>query len=112
MTNVLPLKPSAAESAGPPADLAEPEREMWRRLQAEYGLEDAGAAVLLGLLCRNLQLSRECRERIEKDGKIVNGREHALLKVQRDADKQAAAAMRHLNLLEPLRDGPGRPPGR
>lgn len=112
MSNVVPLKPTAEEN-GPPADLAEPEREIWRRLQSEYALEDAAAIVLLGLLCRNLQLSRECREKIETDGKVVNGREHALLKVQRDADKQAAAALRHLNLdLEPLRDGPGRPPGR
>lgn len=111
MQNVVNLRPGAADD-GPPADLGEPEQDMWRRLQAEYALTDAGAIVLLELLCRNLQLSRECRALIERDGKIVNGREHPLLKVSRDADKQAANALKALNLdLEPLRDGPGRPPG-
>ena len=113
MKNVISLKPEPDES-GPPADLAEPEAEMWRRLQSEYALEDAGAVVLPGLLCRNLQLARECRERVEQDGKVTPaGREHPLLKVMRDADKAAATALRALNLdLEPLRSGPGRPPGR
>ena len=109
---VTRLKP-ATDPNGPPADLAPTESEIWRRLQAEYDLTDASAIVLLGLLCRNLQLSRECRERIEQDGKVASsGREHSLLKVQRDADKAAANALRSMNLdVEALRPGPGRPPG-
>ena len=77
-----------SKSNGPPADLASTERAIWNRLASEYSLDDAGAHVLLGLLCRNLQLSRECRERVERDGKVTaGGREHPLLKVMRDADK-------------------------
>ena len=96
-----------------PSYLAEPEKATWRRLQSEYALTDGPALVLLEQLCRNLQLARECREQVEKDGKITpQGREHPLLKVWRDAEKQASAALRHLNFdLEPVRDGPGRPPG-
>lgn len=99
---------------GPPRDLAATEAALWRRLQTEYELTDGAAIVLLEQLCRNLQLVRECRERIEVDGKVTDtGREHPLLKVMRDADKAAATALRHLNFdLEPLRSGPGRPPGR
>lgn len=105
--------PPGLAANDPPDDLAGTERAIWLRLQVEYGLEDGAAIVLLEQLCRNLQLVRECRERIEADGKVTAaGREHPLLKVMRDADKAAATALRHLNFdLEPLRPGPGRPPG-
>ncbi|MDP3715283.1 MAG: hypothetical protein Q8R21_02625 [Burkholderiales bacterium] len=97
----------------PPDYLVDPERSLWIRLQRDYGLTDAPALVLLEQLCRNLSLARECRERVEADGKVTaNGREHPLLKVWRDAEKQASSALKSLNFdLEPLRDGPGRPPG-
>ena len=109
---VTKLKPGR-NTSGPPADLAQTEAALWRRLQTEFELTDAAAVVLLGLLCRNLQLSRECRERIEADGKVLqNGREHPLLKIQRDADKAAANALKAMQLdVEALRPGPGRPPG-
>src|SRR5690606_31385685 len=102
MSNVLPIKPKPDQ---PPAYLVDPERALWTRLQAEYGLRDAPALVLLEMLCRSLTLARECREKVEADGKIAaNGREHPLLKVWRDAEKQAAAALKALNFdLEPLR---------
>jgi len=102
------------KSPRPPGYLAKAEKEIWKRLQREYSLRDAPAIVLLEQLCRSLQLARECREAVEKDGKITQaGREHPLLKVWRDAEKQAGAALRHLNFdLEPLKDGPGRPSGR
>jgi phage terminase small subunit len=38
---------------------------------------------------------------------------HPLLPIERDARAAMMAALKQLNLdLEPLRDGPGRPPGR
>lgn len=98
----------------PPSYLATTERSIWRRLQSEYDLTDAPALVLVEQLCRSLQLARECREAVTVEGKVTKaGREHPLLKVWRDAEKQASAALRNLNFdLEPLRPKPGRPPGR
>jgi len=63
-------------------------------------------------LCRNLQLVRECRERVRRDGKVKGGREHPLLRTAHNAEKLVASALKSLNFdLEPLRPGPGRPPG-
>ena len=99
-------------SPDPPAYLGEPEAELWRRLTAEYMIVDSAGLVLLEQLCRNLQLARECREIVEAEGKLKGTREHPLLKVWRDSEKQAYSALRGLNFdLEPLRDKPGRPPG-
>lgn len=96
----------------PPAYLPQLEAETWRRLQKEYELTDAPALVLLEQLCRNLQLVRECRETVEHEGKMPNGKEHPLLKIWRDAEKQTTIALKALNFdVEPLRDRPGRPPG-
>jgi hypothetical protein len=54
---------------------------------------------------------------IAAEGMIARGskrqpRAHPLLGVERDARAAMVAALKALNLdLEPLRDGPGRPPG-
>jgi hypothetical protein len=96
----------------PPRDLAAPERATWVQLSSEYELTDGAALVLLEQLCRNLQLSRECRAEIQKDGKLLDGRPHPLLRIGIAAERAASTALRSLNLdLEPLNAGPGRPPG-
>ena len=108
----VPDSPAIPDAPRAPDYLGEPERELWTRLQAEYALTDSPALVLLDQLCRNLQLARECRERVERDGLMSKGKEHALLRTWRDAEKQVGAALKSLNFdLEPLRPGPGRPPG-
>lgn len=110
------MKPSlklstASASVAAPADLPEPERELWARLVAVYALADPAALILLDSLVRNKQLARECREAIAVDGKLVDGRAHPLLKVLESSEKLANAALRALNLdLEPLRPASGRPP--
>lgn len=97
----------------PPAYLGDEEKATWKRLMDEYDLQDAPALVLLEQLCRNLQLVRESREIVEAEGKMVSGKEHPLIKVWRDAEKQATIALKALHFdVEPLRDKPGRPPGK
>lgn len=93
----------------PPEYLGGPEKAVWQRLQREYDLVDAPALVLLEQLCRNLKLVRESREIIERDGMLLpNGKEHALLKIWRDAEKQATIALKALNFdLEPPARGRG-----
>lgn len=55
---------------------------------------------------------------VNADGMTVKDRYgairgHPMLATMRDARAAMLAALRHLNLdVEPLRDGPGRPPGR
>ena len=104
--------PAVAAAPQAPDHLGAPERALWARLQGEYGLDDGPAIVLLDQLCRSLMLVRECREQVAREGKLIDGREHPLLRTMAGAERQASSALRHLNFdLEPLRDGPGRAPG-
>jgi hypothetical protein len=99
-------------SCAAPPDLAQPEADLWSALVAGYRLTDPAALVLLDSLCRNRQLLRECRALVERDGKLVDGKAHPLLKTMESAEKLAGAALKALNLdLEPLHDRGGRPPG-
>jgi len=53
------------------------------------------------------------KTRPEREGLTVKGRAHPATVIERDARLAMLRALRSLNLdLEPLRDRPGRPPGR
>lgn len=96
----------------PPATLAKPEADIFVRLRDDFDIQDAPGLVLLAQLCRSLQLAREAREQITRDGLMLDGKAHPLCGVLRDAEKQASATLRQCNFdLEPLNDRPGRPPG-
>jgi hypothetical protein len=96
----------------PPKHLAEPEAHVWTRLRAEYGLGDAPALLLLEVLCDALAVVRRARELIDREGVSVDGKPHVLCKVMNDGQKTVLASLKALQLdMEPLRDGPGRPPG-
>jgi hypothetical protein len=98
--------------SNPPATLAKPEADIFVRLRDDFGIVDAPGLVLLAQLCRSLQLARECREQIDHDGLMLDGKAHPLCGVLRDAEKQAASTLRQCNFdLTPLKAGPGRPPG-
>jgi phage terminase small subunit len=110
----LPTKP-APSWAPPPKDLAAPEALFWTAVIAEFALVDSPALAVLERACRALQLARECREKVEADGLLMESsqgtRAHPLIRVGQDADKAFLAAIKALALdIEPLRDGPGRPP--
>lgn len=112
MTNVLKLPASDA-----PEHLSAEARLWWKRLRAEYALDDEAARLLLQTALEALDRVRQCQRAITKDGLLSRGskrqpRAHPLLAVERDARGQMLAALKALNLdLEPLRDGPGRPGG-
>ncbi len=60
---------------------------------------------------------KSAAEEIDRDGTTIKDRfeqqkAHPALNAEKDARAQMLAALKQLNLdLEPLRDGPGRPPG-
>jgi hypothetical protein len=95
----------------PPPTLAAPEADVYRKLQADFGIEDQPGLVLLHQLCRSLQLAREAREIVDRDGLVVDGRAHPLLATIRDAEKQLAATMRQMNFESDPPKAIGRPPG-
>ena len=102
----------------PPGHLAKTSRDLWRALVNDYRIDDAGGLAILTSGCEALDRATEARKQIDADGMTIVDRfgvkkGHPLLAAERDARSGFLQAMRALNLdLEPLRDGPGRPPGR
>lgn len=99
-----------------PRHLSAEARRWWRRLLEEYALDDEAAFLLLQTALEAFDRMREAQEAIKNDGPTVVDRfgqlkPHPLLPTERDARGQMMAALKALNLeLEPLKDGPGRPP--
>jgi P27 family predicted phage terminase small subunit len=100
-----------------PSHLSREARQIWKSLVEEYGINDAGGLEILktGLEARDRFTG--ARVKINADGMTIFDRHgtekgHPLLAAERDARAQWLAALKMLNLdVEPLRDGPGRPPG-
>jgi P27 family predicted phage terminase small subunit len=108
------LKNSAPRS---PKTLSAEARRWWARIVTEYAVDDDAGILILTTAFEAFDRMRQAQERIAADGATVVDRfgqvkPHPLLPTERDARAQFLAALRQLNLdLEPLRDGPGRPPG-
>jgi hypothetical protein len=99
----------------PPKGLGPQGRSLWRRLQTEYGIVDAGGQVLLRTAAECEDLERDAMATARAEGlssvdRYGQRRPHPLLSVARDARAQKLAALRALHLdVEPIRDRPGRP---
>lgn len=101
-----------------PKALSREARQWWKRLVAEYGIDDQAGLLLLQTALEAFDRMRGAQAKIAEEGETVVDRfdqvkAHPLLSVERDARGQMLVALKQLNLdLEPLRDGLGRPPGR
>lgn len=102
----------------PPTGLSAEARAWFRKLTSEYGISDPGGLLILRTGMEALDRLRGCQASIKAEGAAVKDRwgqvkPHPLLAAERDARAQLLAALKQLNLdVEPLHDGPGRPPGR
>lgn len=92
-------------------------KQWWKRLHAEFDLDDAGAAFLLETALRAFDRMNEAAALIGKHGVVIADRYQQLkpnpaVTVERDSRAAMLAAFKQLNLdvLPPQR--PGRPPGR
>lgn len=91
------------KKSDPPRHLKAAGRAMWRRLMADYPLEDAGAQALLLAACEAAQRAEEARALVDRDGAIVLDRfgqrkPHPGVQIERDARTQMIAALRALRL--------------
>ena len=100
-----------------PKHLSDDAKAWWRKIQADYSIDDNAGLLLLQTAMEAFDQMRSAQARIEADGMVTRGSTkqltaHPLLSVIRDSRAQMLSALKALNLdLEPLRDGPGRPPG-
>lgn len=102
----------------PPKHLSAEARRWWRRVLAEYGIEDAAGLMILGQALEAYDRLREAQELIRRDGLIIatpaTGAKHLhpAARVEKEARTLLLTAWKQLGLdIEP--PGPiGRPPGR
>ena len=93
-------------------------RALWKQLQDEYSIVDAGGLALLRVACECEDLERQCMATAQKDGlasvdRYGQRRPHPLLAAARDARAQKLSALKSLHLdVEPLNARPGRPAAR
>lgn len=99
----------------PPEVLSAEAADWWRRIIAEFDLDDAGLLILRSGL-EALDRMREAQALIAKHGLVAPDRFGQLkpnpaATIERDSRMAMFGALKRLNLdLEPLQDGPGRPP--
>jgi P27 family predicted phage terminase small subunit len=100
-----------------PNHLTDEAKGLWQRLTDEYGIADSAGLAILKAGCEAWDRAKKAREAIDAQGMVIfdkfqQMKPHPLLAVERDSRAAFLAAMKHLNFdIEPLRDGPGRPPG-
>ena len=102
----------------PPPHLSSEAKKLWSAILAEYAITDAAGLHILRVSLEALDRAQAARVSIDKIGMVIRDRfqavkPHPLIPVERDNRAAFLAGLKALNLdIEPLRDGPGRPPGR
>lgn len=104
-----------SDRLAPPDVLSAEAGDWWNRITSEYELDDAGLLILRSGL-EALDRMREAQALIAKHGLVAPDRFGQLkpnpaATIERDSRMAMFGALKRLNLdLEPLQDGPGRPP--
>jgi hypothetical protein len=106
-----------AISTAPPATLGEAGQRLWRAVTNEFHIDDVGGRELLRQASECADRLASLTARIQADGEVIRGksgvRAHPLLAPEIAARAFICRTLQRLGLdLEPLRLGPGRPPGR
>jgi hypothetical protein len=89
---------------------------LWTDITAAYEFSDRGSYETLFQACAAADRAERCRVAIDRDGEMIRTRtgerEHPLLKAEMAARGFVVRTLARLGLdLEPVRPGPGRPPG-
>jgi P27 family predicted phage terminase small subunit len=101
----------------PPPNLSVEARRLWRRLHAGYNLTDEAGMILLATGLEAFDRMRGAQRLLNTEGVTVldrfgQMRSHPAATIERDSRSAFMQALKALHLdLEPLKDGPGRPPG-
>jgi P27 family predicted phage terminase small subunit len=110
-------KPPKRPGINPPASLSRPAAIWWKRLMQEYAIDDQAGLLLLETTVQAWDRMREAQATLKAEGAIIRGamgvpRAHPAIAIERDSRIAMLHGFKALNLsVEPLRAGPGRPPG-
>ena len=109
-------KLTAGPTSDPPMALGEAGTGLWRSIMAEYRIEDSGGLAMLEQACCAADRAKECADIISADGSMIGTKhgpkDHPLLRHELAARSFIVRTIARLGLdVEPVRSGPGRPPG-
>ena len=102
----------------PPEHLSQEARAFFKSISEDYLITDAAGLKILTVACEAYDRAQAARAKIDEDGLTVTDKfnqikPHPLLSNERDSRAAFLAGLKALNLdIEPLQNGPGRPPGR
>jgi len=107
-------EPGAVE---PPGKLDAVGLSLWRDITGAYEFNDRGSYETLFQACAAADRAAKLHELIDQDGEVIRSkgvvRDHPALKHEIACRSFVVRTLARLGLdLEPLRPGPGRPPGR
>ncbi|MBE0427886.1 MAG: hypothetical protein IBX72_14730 [Nitrospirae bacterium] len=101
-----------------PKHLSAESKKLWNSIVFDYALYDMTSQKILSVALEALDRCQKARTIIDAEGMTVldkfgQAKQHPLLAIERDSRAAFLAGLKALNLdLEPLQDGPGRPPGK
>jgi hypothetical protein len=106
---------SIATLPEPPATLGEPGRNLWRSIQGQYAICDAGGLAILEQACGAVDRVAQYAAVIDEQGAVIitkgGIREHPLVKAEIATRALVGRLINRLGLdVEVLRPTPGRPP--
>jgi hypothetical protein len=97
----------------PPATLGKAGKVLWRKIQSEYGIGDAGGLVLLNLACEAADRAASLKAVILRDGEVISGRSglraHPALREEGNCRMFIARTLARLGCLDEPLKAVGRP---
>jgi hypothetical protein len=112
---VVPIAPGVKPPT-PPSKLGAAGMSLWKDIVVAYEFNDRASYEALYQVCAAADRAQACRVQIDTDGEIIRTKsgvkDHPLLKHEIAARAFVVRTLGRLGLdLEPVRSGPGRPPG-
>lgn len=109
-------KIAVGPTSDPPTALGETGATLWHLIMSQYDISDPGGLTLLEQACCAADRAKECSDIIAVDGSVISTkhgpRDHPLLRHELAARSFVVRTIARLGLdVEPVRSGPGRPPG-
>jgi hypothetical protein len=113
---VVPVVPESG-AVDPPGKLGDVGLSLWRDIVSSYEFGDRASYETLFQACAGADRAAKLRDLIDQDGEVIYSkgvvRDHPALKHEIASRAFVVRTLARLGLdLEPLRPGPGRPPGR
>jgi hypothetical protein len=111
------VSPEPGGSVQPSCKLGPIGMSLWRDVLGAYEFSDRASYETLAQACAAADRAERCRAQIDEDGELLRMRsgavkDHPLLKHELAARSFVVRSLSRLGLdLEPVRAGPGRPPG-